>query len=89
MKIAILADIHGNRLALDAVLADIEAQGGVDATWILGDLCALGPQPLLALETIRPIPNVRIVRGNTDRYLLTGDMPFPTLEEIMGNTKFP
>jgi predicted phosphodiesterase len=85
MKIAILADIHGNRLALDAVLADIEAEGGVDATWILGDLCALGPQPLLALEGIRPIPNRVMVRGNTERYLLTGDMPFPSLEEIMGD----
>lgn len=87
MKIAILSDIHGNRLALDAVLADIEAQGGVDATWILGDLCALGPQPLLALEAIRAIPNQRIVRGNTDRYLLTGDTPFPKLEEILGNAQ--
>ncbi|MEZ4640688.1 MAG: metallophosphoesterase family protein [Caldilineaceae bacterium] len=87
MKIAILSDIHGNRLALDAVLADIEHQGGVDATWILGDLCALGPQPLLALEAIRPIPNKRIVRGNTDRYLLTGDMPFPSLEKVAGDAE--
>ncbi|MBX2996924.1 MAG: metallophosphoesterase family protein [Caldilineaceae bacterium] len=85
MKIAILSDIHGNRLALDAVLADIEAHGGVDATWILGDLCALGPQPLLALEQIRAIPNQRIVRGNTDRYLLTGDLPFANLEERVGD----
>lgn len=85
MKIAILSDIHGNRLALDAVMADIEAQGGVDATWNLGDLCALGPQPLLALERIRSIPNQRIVRGNTDRYLLTDDLPFTNLEERVGD----
>jgi putative phosphoesterase len=85
MKIAILSDIHGNRLALDAVLDDIEAHGGVDATWILGDLCALGPQPLLALEGIRSIPNRVMVRGNTERYLLTDDLPFANLEERVGD----
>ena len=31
MRLAILSDIHGNPLALDAVLADIQSQGGVDA----------------------------------------------------------
>lgn len=31
MRIALLSDIHGNLIALDAVLTDIEAQGGVDA----------------------------------------------------------
>jgi putative phosphoesterase len=85
MKIAILSDIHGNRLALDAVLADIVVRGGVDATWILGDLCALGPQPILALEGIRSIPNRVMVRGNTDRYLLTGERPGPTLEDAVGD----
>jgi predicted phosphodiesterase len=85
MKIAILSDIHGNRLALDAVLTDIESQGGVDATWFLGDLCALGPQPILALEGIQSIPNRVMVRGNTDRYLLTGERPGPTLEDAVGD----
>jgi hypothetical protein len=31
MRIALLSDIHGNDLALEAVLTDIEHQGGVDA----------------------------------------------------------
>ena len=29
MRIAILSDIHGNSIALDAVLDDVEAQGSV------------------------------------------------------------
>ena len=29
-KLAVLADIHGNSVALQAVLADLEAQGGAD-----------------------------------------------------------
>ncbi len=31
MLVALLSDIHGNLVALEAVLADIEQQGGVDA----------------------------------------------------------
>lgn len=36
MRLAILADIHGNPIALDAVLGDIEERGGVDGYWALG-----------------------------------------------------
>ncbi len=42
MRLAILSDIHGNLVALDPILADIQAQGGVDEYWILGDLVAIG-----------------------------------------------
>jgi predicted phosphodiesterase len=85
MRIAILSDIHGNRIALDAVLADIEAQGGVDATWILGDFCALGPQPVLALERIAAIPNRVMVRGNTDFYLTSGKRPGLAADAVVGD----
>jgi predicted phosphodiesterase len=50
MKIAVLADIHGNSMALDAVIQDIEQSGGVDEFWILGDLVAIG------LDFCRPYP---------------------------------
>jgi hypothetical protein len=52
LKVAILADIHGNPLALEAVLDDILTQGGVDEYWVLGDLAALGPDPLEALQLL-------------------------------------
>jgi len=35
MRAAILSDIHGNAIALDAVLSDIASAGGVDEYWIL------------------------------------------------------
>jgi hypothetical protein len=35
-RLAVLADIHGNSLALKAVLADLEAQGGADHLINLG-----------------------------------------------------
>ena len=46
MKIAILSDIHGNSIALRSVLDDIKAQGGADIIWVIGDLVALGPDPI-------------------------------------------
>ncbi len=39
MRIAIMADIHGNAVALDAVIHDIGH--AVDEYWILGDIVAL------------------------------------------------
>jgi predicted phosphodiesterase len=38
MRCAVLADIHANLAALEAVLDDIEKKGGVDETWCLGDI---------------------------------------------------
>jgi putative phosphoesterase len=80
MKIALLADIHGNTLALDAVLADIAHKGGVDGFWILGDLVALGPDPVGVLERLAQLNGLRLIRGNTDRYVVSGDRPAPSLQ---------
>ena len=85
MRIALLSDIHGNDIALNAVLADVIAQGGVDAYWILGDLVALGPRPIQVLEILAPLPNARFIRGNTDRYVALGDRPPPSLDEVRNN----
>ncbi|RWE04771.1 MAG: metallophosphoesterase, partial [Mesorhizobium sp.] len=49
MRIAVLADIHGNVLALDAVLADLERRGGADLIVNLGDLVS---GPLWPRETM-------------------------------------
>ena len=80
-RIAILADIHGNSIALDAVLADLEARSGADAYWVLGDLAAIGPDPIGTLERLAALPEARFVRGNTDRYLVSGERPRPTIAE--------
>jgi len=69
MRAAILSDIHGNAIALDAVLSDVASAGGVDEYWILGDLVALGPDPVDVLERLNELPNAKFVRGNTDRYV--------------------
>src|SRR5579872_2161017 len=77
MRLAMLSDIHGNPLALDAVLADIQRQGGVDAYWVLGDFSALGYDPLTPLEKLATLPHTSFTRGNTDRYVVTDDLPIP------------
>jgi predicted phosphodiesterase len=68
VRIAVLSDVHGNLVALDAVLADAAA---VDAYWLLGDLVAHGPRPAECVRRVRELPGLVAVRGNTDRYTLT------------------
>jgi predicted phosphodiesterase len=77
MRLAIFSDIHGNPLALDAVLADIARQGDIDAYWVLGDFAALGYDPVTPLETIAALSHASCTRGNTDRYVVTEDLPVP------------
>lgn len=85
MRIAVLTDIHGNDTALRAVLDDIASSGEVDALWILGDLAAIGPAPIEVLEILSTLTNTRIVRGNTDRYLSSGDRPPPTKDNVIAD----
>lgn len=44
MRIAVISDIHANWHALEAVLADLDAERP-DEVWCLGDLVGYGPQP--------------------------------------------
>jgi predicted phosphodiesterase len=76
-----MSDIHGNSIALDAVLADIEAADGVDEHWVLGDIVAMGPDPIGVLDRIAAFPTVSVLRGNTDRYVLTGERPPPSVAD--------
>jgi predicted phosphodiesterase len=48
---------------------------------VLGDLIALGSDPIAALERLRALPNAHFTRGNTDRYVLTGDLPGRSVDE--------
>jgi diadenosine tetraphosphatase ApaH/serine/threonine PP2A family protein phosphatase len=68
MRLAAIADVHGNHLALEAVIADIRAQDIEDIV-NLGDM-ASGPldarrtmDALMALDAVH-------VLGNHDRYLI-------------------
>lgn len=84
MRIALLSDVHGNLVALDAVLADARSVG-VDAYWVLGDLVAIGPEPVAVLERLASLEHATFVRGNTDRYVVTGEGPPPSLAQALGD----
>ena len=65
MHYAILADIHANLAAFEAVLGDIEKKGGVDEIWCLGDIVGYGPSPSQCIELLRKYNHVCVV-GNHD-----------------------
>lgn len=87
MRLAIFSDIHGNPIALDAVLEDIEACGGADSYWVLGDLVAQGYDPAGVLQRLTALPNSCFVRGNTDRYTLTGDRAWPSISDAQDDPR--
>jgi putative phosphoesterase len=66
MRIAALADVHGNLPALTAVLADVDA-ADVDTIVVAGDI-ASGPMPAETLDALQA-RGARFVRGNADRVL--------------------
>lgn len=69
MKVAVLADIHGNLPALEAVLAEVDA-AAPDLVVVCGDV-ASGPLPAETIDVLRSLPGARFVRGNADRGLVT------------------
>jgi putative phosphoesterase len=68
VRIAVVSDIHGNLVGLDACLADLQAQGGADVVIAAGDLCLDGPKPKKVLQRLQEV-GAQCVRGNTDRYI--------------------
>jgi predicted phosphodiesterase len=64
MRIALLADLHGNLLALEAVLAAL-AREGVEQFVCLGDVAATGPQPRETVQRLRGL-ECPVVLGNAD-----------------------
>lgn len=69
MKIGFISDIHGNVLALQAVLRNVIQEGGVDAVVCAGDMVAFGPRPVEVLQTLQEVENLMMIQGNTERWL--------------------
>jgi putative phosphoesterase len=71
MRIAIIADIHGNDVALDAVLHDLRDEPA-DQIVCLGDAIQGGPQPAEVVAHLRELA-CPVVMGNADAWLLSGE----------------
>jgi len=72
MRLAVLSDVHSNRPALEAVLADVD-RVAPEGIWVAGDLVGYNPWPNEVLEILRA-RKVRAIRGNHDRAALGGEM---------------
>ena len=68
MRTALIADIHGNLVSLQAVLDDMR-RTGVDRIVCLGDVAATGPQPVEAIDAVTML-GCDVVMGNADEWLL-------------------
>lgn len=68
MRVAMISDIHGNGVALESVLRDIEEQR-VDQIVCLGDVAVGGPQPRQVIERLQAL-GCPVVMGNADAELL-------------------
>jgi predicted phosphodiesterase len=73
MRFAVLADIHGNLPALEAVMADL-AQFEVEQVVVAGDLINWGPDSAAVVERVTAA-GWAALRGNNEYYLLDADTP--------------
>ncbi|MCM8768879.1 MAG: metallophosphatase family protein [Candidatus Omnitrophica bacterium] len=72
MKYGIIADIHSNLEALQAVLAYLN-KNKVDRLVVTGDVIGYGANPIECLELLGQ-QNACIVRGNHEQGLLSGEL---------------
>ncbi len=72
-RLAILADLHGNLPALQAVSADLDGQG-VDHVLVAGDLISVGPDSVAVLDWVCS-RGWSAIRGNHEFYLLHHGTP--------------
>lgn len=77
--VAIISDIHGNLQALQAVIADIEAQG-IQERVCLGDIVGYGGHPRECVELIQA-KGFRVIQGNHDAYAATDAEPIGISDE--------
>jgi predicted phosphodiesterase len=68
MRIAVISDVHGNLLALEAVLTDVRARGPFDQVVNAGDLAFGGPRPAEVMQFLLD-QSYPTILGNTDQWL--------------------
>lgn len=66
MRYVILSDLHGNRQALEAVLAVVPLSAECRLV-VLGDLVGYGADPNFVVARVRALDPAAVVRGNHDK----------------------
>ena len=65
----VLADIHGNSAAFDAILSMIDLKDD-DHLYILGDVVDRGPDGIVLLQRIREMANTTLLLGNHEYMMI-------------------
>ncbi|NOZ48514.1 MAG: metallophosphoesterase [Chloroflexi bacterium] len=68
MRVAVLSDIHANRVALEVVLRTIETLP-IEQIWCLGDVVGYGPEPAACVALMRSHADICLA-GNHDLALV-------------------
>jgi predicted phosphodiesterase len=68
VRVALISDLHGNEVALEAVLADAE-RARADRVVCLGDVATLGPRPRQVLARLEAL-GCACITGNHDAFML-------------------
>ena len=83
-RIAILSDVHGNAVALEAVRKALK-KDKPDVVMVAGDLAMNGPDPVATLDALREMETAGaiIIGGNTDVAVADADYgaAFPWLQD--------
>lgn len=86
MRLAVLSDTHGNAIAFEAVIQDLNSQSP-DAIVFLGDIVMRGPQPSECIHMVRSLEPLAVIRGNYDdmftRFPAPGRVPSNDKEELV------
>jgi predicted phosphodiesterase len=79
-RTAVLSDVHGNAVALRAVLTELDAEG-IDDAVCLGDVCQGGPVPGECIDLLveRGWP---VVLGNADAFVLDASVGEGSTEAV-------
>ena len=79
-RLAVIADIHGNHIALRAIIDDILATG-ISDFYCIGDVVN-GAYPDEAMRELDRLPGLRCIVGNAELYLLTPYMSDPPEDQV-------
>lgn len=81
MKIAVIADTHANRYALQAFLAWLTRNPEIEQVWNLGDFLQQGPHPAEVADLLLQDSRFVTILGNNEQTLLHRDLSaFPANE---------
>jgi predicted phosphodiesterase len=79
--LGLLYDIHGNLIALEAVLYEAGREG-IDRWLLGGDYGVASPWPRETLARLRKLPNATWIRGNGERWLFDPPADPPEVKEV-------